>query len=107
MSGAGAGTIVRGRVAAVLPRFTGDIEQTPPMYSAVRVGGRRLHEAARRGEEVARAPRRVRVHALELTSFEPARDGLLLSAVAVEIDVATGRALSITREVLTHDGQDE
>jgi metallophosphoesterase (TIGR00282 family) len=39
--------------------------------------------------------------------FEPARDGLFLSAVAVEIDVATGRALSITREVLAHDGHEE
>ena len=41
-----------GGVRAALPRFLGLIEQVPPMYSAVRVDGRRLHEAARRGEEV-------------------------------------------------------
>ena len=45
--------------------LTGEIDQVPPMYSAVRVDGRRLHEAARAGEEVERAPRRVVVHALD------------------------------------------
>jgi metallophosphoesterase (TIGR00282 family) len=39
--------------------------------------------------------------------FEPSRDGLFLSAVSVEVDPATGRALSITREVLAEDGSDE
>jgi tRNA pseudouridine55 synthase len=58
-----------------LPGFLGLIEQVPPMYSAVRVDGRRLHEAARRGEEVERAARQVRVDALELLSFTPAREG--------------------------------
>jgi tRNA pseudouridine55 synthase len=57
-------------VRAALPRFTGEIDQVPPMYSAVRVGGRRLHEAARAGEEVERAPRKVRIDA-----FEPAEPG--------------------------------
>ena len=41
--------------------FVGDIEQLPPMVSAVKVGGRRLHELARAGEEVERAPRPVHV----------------------------------------------
>jgi len=62
-------------VRAALPRFTGEIDQVPPMYSAVRVGGRRLHEAARAGEEVERAPRKVRIDALELLAFEPAEPG--------------------------------
>jgi len=39
-------------IEAVLPAFLGEIEQLPPMVSAVKVGGRRLHELARRGEEV-------------------------------------------------------
>lgn len=39
--------------------------------------------------------------------FEPSRDGLFLSCVFIEIDPATGRALSITREVLAEDGSDE
>ena len=53
-------------VRAVLARFVGDIEQLPPMYSALHVGGRRLHELARAGIAVEREPRRVRVHAFDL-----------------------------------------
>lgn len=53
----------------VLEKFTGDIEQIPPMVSAVSVGGERLHVKARRGEEVERAARRVTVHELLLTDF--------------------------------------
>ena len=43
----------------VLDRFRGDIHQVPPMVSAIKVGGRRLHELARAGTEVERAPRPV------------------------------------------------
>ncbi len=53
-------------VRAVLPRFTGEIEQIPPMYSAVKVGGRKLYELARKGAEIERKPRAVTVFALEL-----------------------------------------
>jgi tRNA pseudouridine55 synthase len=77
------------RVAAGLAGFVGEIDQVPPMYSAVRVGGRRLHEAARRGEEVERAPRRVMVHALELLSFEPPAAGLARARVAVRCGKGT------------------
>jgi tRNA pseudouridine55 synthase len=59
-------------VSAGLAAFRGELDQVPPMFSAVRVGGRRLHQAARRGEAVERSPRRVVVHALELLAFEPA-----------------------------------
>jgi tRNA pseudouridine55 synthase len=58
-------------LARALEKFTGDIEQVPPMVSAVRVGGERLHVKARRGEEVERAPRPVTIHELELTEFRP------------------------------------
>lgn len=50
----------------VRKRFTGEIEQTPPMYSAVKIGGKRLYEIAREGRTVDRTPRRVTIHALEL-----------------------------------------
>jgi tRNA pseudouridine55 synthase len=52
-------------------RFVGEVEQVPPMVSAVKVGGRRLHELARAGEEVERPSRRVQIDALSITSFEP------------------------------------
>jgi len=64
-------------VREALPALTGEIDQVPPMYSAIRVGGRRLHEAARAGEEVDRAPRRVLVHSLVLHGLgPPGPDGL-------------------------------
>jgi tRNA pseudouridine55 synthase len=58
--------LTAGEVRAALGRFVGEIEQVPPMYSALHAGGRRLHELARAGIAVERAPRRVRVYALEL-----------------------------------------
>ena len=51
---------------AVLPRFTGEIEQVPPMYSAVKVQGKKLYELARKGVEVERKPRRITIYELEL-----------------------------------------
>ncbi len=55
---------------AVLHDFEGEIEQLPPMYSAVSVGGRRLYEYARAGIEVERKKRRVTVYSIELLSFD-------------------------------------
>ncbi len=58
-------------VVGVLPRFVGTILQVPPMVSALKLGGRRLYELAREGKEVAREPRPVVVHDLELVDFAP------------------------------------
>src|SRR2546429_1833246 len=58
-------------VRTTAERFVGDIEQVPPMVSAAKVGGRRLHELARAGEEVERAPRPVHVDRFDLVDFEP------------------------------------
>jgi tRNA pseudouridine55 synthase len=55
----------------VLGRFLGTIAQIPPMVSAIRVDGRRLHERAREGEIVERAPRSVRIDRIEVESFTP------------------------------------
>jgi tRNA pseudouridine55 synthase len=54
-----------------LHAFVGEIEQVPPMVSAVKIGGERLYAKARRGEVVDRPARRVTVHELVLESFEP------------------------------------
>lgn len=63
---------------AALPAFTGEIDQLPPMYSAVSVGGKRLYDLARRGVEVERPARRVTIHALNLVECdETARTALL------------------------------
>jgi tRNA pseudouridine55 synthase len=92
-------------IRAALPRFEGEISQVPPMFSAVRVGGRRLYEAARAGEEVERAPRRARVDALRLEALDPpGADGLVHARIAVRCGKGTyvrtlaadlGRALGV------------
>ena len=51
---------------AVLPRFTGEIEQIPPMYSAIKIQGKKLYDLARKGIEVERRPRRITIEELEL-----------------------------------------
>jgi tRNA pseudouridine55 synthase len=56
-------------VRAALGGFVGEIEQVPPMFSAIHVGGRRLHELARAGVDVARTPRRVRIDVIELLEW--------------------------------------
>jgi tRNA pseudouridine55 synthase len=54
-------------VEAVLPRFTGPIEQVPPAYSALKVDGQRAYDLARAGEEVTLASRSVTIHSLAIT----------------------------------------
>lgn len=54
------------QVAAALAEFVGEIEQLPPMYSAVSVNGKRLYDLARQGVEVEREPRRVTVYSAEI-----------------------------------------
>jgi len=56
---------------AVLPRFVGEIQQVPPIYSAKKYRGERLYRLARRGEHVERQPVTVRIYALELLEFRP------------------------------------
>ncbi|MFB3819578.1 MAG: tRNA pseudouridine(55) synthase TruB [Candidatus Methylomirabilales bacterium] len=64
-----AGHVTREDLLAVLPRFRGEIQQVPPIYSAKKVQGERLYRLARRGQTVERPPVAVRVHVLELLDF--------------------------------------
>jgi tRNA pseudouridine55 synthase len=66
-----AARVTRADLEAVLPRYTGPIQQRPPMYSALKHQGRRLYELARAGEEVERKERAVQILELRLTGFEP------------------------------------
>lgn len=63
--------ITRETVEQALLPFIGDIEQVPPMYSAIKQGGRKLYELARAGETVERPPRSVRIDALALAGWQP------------------------------------
>ncbi len=69
--------VTRADVVAQLARFRGEIEQVPPMVSALKVGGRRLHELARKGIEVERKSRSVIISELTLTGFDPGERPLM------------------------------
>lgn len=62
--------VTREQVEAVLPEFVGEIEQVPPKFSAVHVGGQRAYKLARRGENVQIKPKRVHVRRIEILRFD-------------------------------------
>ena len=62
--------VKREDVEKILPLFTGEIFQVPPMYSALKKDGVRLYDLARQGIEVEREKRKITVYSLELTSYE-------------------------------------
>lgn len=59
-------TVSKDELIGILPEFTGDMDQIPPMYSAIKVGGKKLYELARSGVEIKREARRVTIRELEL-----------------------------------------
>lgn len=66
-----ASQITQEDVQTVLPRFIGEIEQLPPMYSAIKQGGKKLYELAREGKSVERKARNIRIDSLEITEWQP------------------------------------
>ena len=70
----------RAEIAAVLCAFTGEIEQVPPAYSALKVDGRRAYDRARAGEEVTLAPRRVTIHAIGILEGDDCLQSVTLLA---------------------------
>ena len=88
-------------IEAALPRFRGDIEQVPPMVSALKVDGKRLHELAREGKVVDREPRSVRIDRFDLEAFVPGplpqatvtvacSSGTYIRSLAADLGVALG-----------------
>jgi tRNA pseudouridine55 synthase len=57
-------------IGAVLERFTGEIQQTPPVFSAIKIDGQRAYKLARQGKEVNMPSRNVTIYSLELISYE-------------------------------------
>jgi tRNA pseudouridine55 synthase len=93
--------LTRGQVADAAGGFLGERDQIPPMVSAIKIGGRRLHELARKGEEVERPPRRVRVDRFDVDGFTdgayPEADvtvecssGTYVRSLAADLGVALG-----------------
>jgi tRNA pseudouridine55 synthase len=64
-------SVTEAQFEEALKTFIGEIEQTPPPYSAVKVQGRKAYEMAREGEEVELAPRKITVHHLEVLEWAP------------------------------------
>lgn len=62
----------KAEVLGLLPRFLGEQDQVPPMYSAVKVGGKKLYQLARQGREVERPPRRVSIRSITLEEADEA-----------------------------------
>ena len=79
-------------VLAILPEFTGDISQTPPLYSALKVAGKPLYRYAREGREVAVAARTVHIESIEMRSFQQG---------VAELEVTCGKGTYIRS--LAHD----
>lgn len=59
------------RITAAAEKFIGEIDQIPPMFSAIKVNGRPLYELARKGVEVERKSRRITIHSLQVTNYNP------------------------------------
>lgn len=86
------------KLTDILGKFIGTMEQIPPMYSAKKIGGKKLYELARAGQTVERKPSIVTVHELALLSFEPPRfsirvrtsSGTYIRTLAHDIGAALG-----------------
>ena len=91
-------------IAAVLPRFVGEIEQIPPMHSALKHQGRPLYEYARAGIEIDRPPRKVTIRSLDMIECAPPRvvlevqcsAGTYIRTLAQDIGAALGCGAHLT-----------
>ena len=84
--------ITRVEIETVLAKLTGEISQIPPMYSAVKVNGRKLYEYARKGIEVERPERKVLIHEIELLDPVQWYEG---ESISFRIRVACGKGTYI------------
>jgi len=82
------------QITALLPAFTGDIMQVPPMYSAVQINGKRLYELARAGKEIERPARQVTVSSLTLLQYDPEKG-------SGEMEIVCGKGTYV--RTLLHD----
>ena len=81
-------SVTRAGIEAALPAFTGQIDQVPPLYSALKKGGEALYRKARRGEQVERQARPVEIHAIRLLDYDAQ------SAIA-RLEVSSGRGMYV------------
>ncbi len=106
--------ITRELIEKTLPQFVGDIQQVPPLFSAVMVDGHRAYKIARKGQEVELAAKTVRIDELELTSFDAEKmqvsirvvcgKGTYIRSLARDIGEALGSGASLTALCRTRVG---
>jgi tRNA pseudouridine55 synthase len=99
-------------VEAALPQFRGAIAQLPPMHSAIKVGGQKLYDLARKGVEVEREPRRITIHRLDLEWYKPPElslyiecsKGTYIRSLAHDLGAALGTGAYLIALVRTRHG---
>ncbi len=78
------------RLSGVLAQFTGRLEQTPPMFSALHHEGKRLYELAREGKSLERRPRPITIYGLQILGVEPGTDGAQTGVARLRIACSEG-----------------
>ncbi len=85
-----------------LEKFNGEIDQVPPMYSALKHNGKKLYELAREGQTVDRKARRITIHELDLLSFEGAKSDTP-NQLSLEVFCSKGTYIRSLAEDIGHD----
>lgn len=104
--------MTREKIEAALQKFRGTFDQVPPMYSAIKINGKRLYELARAGEEVERAARTVTVFELTLRDFSAdeiqlsvtCSKGFFVRTLAADVGEALGCGAHLSALRRTHSG---
>ncbi len=99
-------------IQAAFPAFTGEIDQVPPMYSAIKQDGKKLYDLARSGVEVERTPRRVTIHKLVLQEWTPPEAvvdvdcsaGTYIRSLAFDLGAALGVGAHLSGLIRTRSG---
>lgn len=109
---ADAAALTEADVFRALQQFLGETAQIPPMHAAIKIGGQKLYELARRGEEIARPPRPVTFHTLELCAWQPpvatilvdSSKGTYIRALARDLGAAVGTGAYLSNLVRLRSG---
>jgi tRNA pseudouridine55 synthase len=104
--------LTAGAVEAALARFRGPVQQIPPMHAAIKVGGQKLYELARRGEEIERAPRPVTFYLLALLAWDApvatilidCSKGTYIRSLARDLGAAVGMGAYLSNLVRLRSG---
>ncbi|MDQ2973403.1 MAG: tRNA pseudouridine(55) synthase TruB [bacterium] len=103
------------QVKEALEKFTGEIEQMPPIYSAIKINGKKAYELARAGKPVELKPRKVHIYSLELTDYKwpelkitaHVSSGTYIRSLAVDIGDQLGTGAYCTQLRRTKIGQND